>query len=113
MEKEYFYIGHYIDQDDNYILKVGTTNDLERRTKEHTRNYKKSPHSPLKNNCEFHMDWFIPLSKYNTLRIEDRTRENLKQISIGQFIANDRFNCGKQAPSCIEVKIRKIYKIFL
>ena len=37
-EKEYLYVGHYIDKDGNYILKVGTTNDLERRRKEHNRN---------------------------------------------------------------------------
>ena len=113
MEKEFFYIGHYIDKDDNYILKIGTTDDLERRRKEHCRNYKKSAHNPMKNNCEFHMDWFILLSKYNTLRIEDRTREKLKQISIGQFVANDRFNCGKQPPSVIEVTVRNTYRIYL
>lgn len=113
MEKEFFYIGHYIDENDNYILKVGTTDNLERRTKEHTRNYKKTPHNPLKNNCEFHMDWYIRLSKYNTLRIEDRTREKLKKISIGEFIAKDRFNCGSTPPSFIEVTVRNTYRVYL
>ena len=36
LNKEYLYVGHYIDDEGNYILKVGTTNDLERRRKEHT-----------------------------------------------------------------------------
>lgn len=31
MEKEYLYVGHYIDAQGNYILKIGTTNDLARR----------------------------------------------------------------------------------
>jgi hypothetical protein len=30
LNKEYLYVGHYIDDEGNYILKVGTTNDLER-----------------------------------------------------------------------------------
>lgn len=41
LNKEFLYVGHYIDVLGNYILKVGTTNDLARRQKEHTRNYKK------------------------------------------------------------------------
>ena len=43
MEKEFLYVGHYIDINGDYILKIGTTNDLDRRRKEHTRNYKRSP----------------------------------------------------------------------
>ena len=35
-EKEFLYVGHYIDIDGNYILKIGTTNDLKRRQTEHT-----------------------------------------------------------------------------
>ena len=42
MVKEYLYVGHYIDKNGFYILKIGTTNDLKRRAQEHTRNYKKS-----------------------------------------------------------------------
>ena len=34
MEKEFLYVGHYIDTDGNYILKIGTTNDLRRRAAE-------------------------------------------------------------------------------
>ena len=42
MEKEFLYVGHYIDTDGNYILKIGTTNDLRRRATEHTRHYRKN-----------------------------------------------------------------------
>ena len=42
MEKEFLYVGHYIDTDGNYILKIGTTNDLRRRATEHTRHYRKA-----------------------------------------------------------------------
>lgn len=37
--KEFLYVGHYTDTDGNYILKIGTTCDLDRRWKDHTRNY--------------------------------------------------------------------------
>ena len=42
MEKEFLYVGHYVDTNGDYILKIGTTNNLDRRQKEHTRNYKRS-----------------------------------------------------------------------
>ena len=42
VEKEFLYVGHYIDTDGNYILKIGTTNDLRRRATEHTRHYRKA-----------------------------------------------------------------------
>jgi hypothetical protein len=29
-DKEFLYVGHYIDTDSNYILKIGTTKNLER-----------------------------------------------------------------------------------
>ena len=35
MEKEYLYVGHYIDTKGNYILKVGTTNNLKNRQRQH------------------------------------------------------------------------------
>jgi predicted GIY-YIG superfamily endonuclease len=41
MEKEFLYVGHYIDTEGNYILKIGTTNNLKRRAQEHTTNYRK------------------------------------------------------------------------
>ena len=38
---DYVYVGHYTDIDGNYILKVGTTNNIKRRTYEHTAAYKR------------------------------------------------------------------------
>ena len=111
-KKEFLYVGHYTDIDGNYILKIGTTNNLERRRKEHTRNYKKTPHYPMPPNSEFVYDWSLPLSKYNTLRYEDRNREKWKSENIGQFVRNDRFCCG-ECPGCVQVQIRKVYEILL
>ena len=61
---------------------------------------------------EFVYDWFIPLSKYNTLRFEDRNRQAWQDMGIGRFIRNDRFYCEKK-PDTIKITIRKTYEIAL
>ena len=111
--KEWLYVGHYIDNRGRYILKIGTTNDLERRAKEHTRNYKKASEYTMPAGSHFEYDWFTPLSKYNTLRFEDSNREAWQKIGVGKFVRNDRFNCGKKKPKSVQVTIRKTYKIEL
>ena len=88
--KEYLYVGHYIDVLGYYMLKIGTTNDLKRRKKEHTRNYKKSPVHTMPPDGEFEYDFTLPLSKYNTLRYEDKNRERWQGAQIGGFVRNDR-----------------------
>ena len=61
---------------------------------------------------EFQYDFSLPLSKYNTLRFEDRTREAWKKKEIGEFVRNDRF-CCKRKPKKVEITIRKTYEIYL
>lgn len=112
MEKEFLYVGHYTDEDGNYVLKIGTTNNLERRRKEHTRNYHRTPHNPMPLDEEFTYDWFTKLSKYNTLRYEDSNKELWKSQEIGQYIRNDRFVC-EEKPQKVVVTIRKEYEIIL
>jgi len=112
-EKEYLYVGHYVDADGNYILKVGTTNDLKRRAQEHTRNYRRGKNNPMPKDSNFEYDWTLKLSKYNTLRYEDKTRKSWQEQNIGAFIRNDRFNCGKRKPLQVTVTIRKTYTIEL
>jgi hypothetical protein len=58
----------------------------------------------------FQYDWFLPLSKYNTLRYEDKNRARWKNLGIGEFVRNDRFFC-KQKPKMVEITIRKTYQI--
>lgn len=111
-EKEYLYVGHYIDQCGNYILKIGTTNNLERRRKEHTRNYRKSPIYRLEDGDEFEYDWHLKLSKYNTIRYEGRNKKKWQELGIGEFIRNDRFRC-EHRPEKVEITIRKTYEITL
>ena len=113
IEKEYLYVGHYVDADGNYILKVGTTNDLKRRQREHTRNYRRGKTNTLAKDSDFIYDWSLKLSKYNTLRYEDRTRKAWQEAQIGDYIRNDRFNCGKRKPDSVSIQIRKTYIIKL
>lgn len=108
--KEFLYVGHYIDRKGRYILKIGTTNNLERRAKEHTRNYRKAPDYTMPETEIFHYDWWLPLSKYNTLRYEDRNRKAWQDMEIGRFIRNDRFYVTKK-PDMVAVTIRKTYFI--
>lgn len=112
-EKEFLYVGHYVDIDGNYILKIGTTNDLKRRAQEHTRNYRRTKNLTMPKSATFEYDWYLPLSKYNTLRYEDRNRQKWQEMAIGNFVRNDRFNCGQRKPKKVQVTIRKTYTIEL
>lgn len=112
MKKEFLYVGHYVDTQGNYILKVGTTNDLKRRRTEHNRNYRRATAHTMPKEETFEYDWSLPLSKYNTLRFEDKTREAWIEDQIGEFIRNDRFVC-REKPIAVKVIIRKTYEIIL
>lgn len=61
---------------------------------------------------EFEYDWSLPLSKYNTLRYEDRNRERWKELGIGEYVRNDRFRCGSK-PDMVTITIRKTYEVWL
>ena len=112
MEKEYFYLGYYIDTNNNYVLKIGTTCDLDRRQKEHTNKYKKAKTHTMLPNESFHYIWAKELSKYNTLRVEDKTRLQFIDEKIGKFVRNDRFVCETK-PNFVNITIRKTYQIAL
>jgi outer membrane usher protein FimD/PapC len=112
LDKEFLYVGHYYDIDNNYILKIGTTNDLKRRRTEHNYNYRRAKTNTMPRENEFEYDWTLPLSKYNTLRYEDKNRKKWQELAVGVFIRNDRFVCAEK-PLEVEVSIRKTYKISL
>lgn len=108
MEKEFLYVGHYVDVLGRYMLKIGTTNDLARRRAEHTRNYKRSPNFTMPPDGAFEYDFTLPLSKYNTLRYEDKNRALWQEQNIGEFVRNDRFFCEIK-PESVTICIRKEY----
>ncbi len=112
MEKEFLYIGNYTDTDGNRILKIGTTDDLKRRRYEHNHNYRRAKTHTMPKDQSFEYIWTHPLSKYNTLRYEDRNRERWQEMGIGEFVRNDRFIIGEELAE-VEIKIRKTYKIAL
>ena len=111
-QKEFLYVGHYVDEDGNYILKIGTTNDLKRRKSEHNTKYRKAKNFRMPKKQSFEYDAVIKLSKYNTLRYEDKTRRAWKDAGIGEFVRNDRF-CCKVKPKKVYITIRKTYEITL
>lgn len=108
--KEFLYVGYYMDINGNFILKVGTTKDLNRRRNEHNRSYRNAKNYQMHPMSEFEYLWTLPLSKYNTIRYEDRTRDMWKEMGFGEFIRNDRFLLVNK-PNFIPVKIRKTYQI--
>lgn len=110
MEKEFLYVGYYVDVAGKFVLKVGTTNDLERRRKEHTRNYRRTKYHTMPPSGQFVYLWTRALSKYNTLRYEDKTRQSWQAQGIGEFVRNDRFVLHT-IPDFVEVTIRKTFQI--
>ena len=111
-QKEFLYVGHYIDTNGNYMLKIGTTNDLKRRQQEHNRNYKKAKQYTMPKDGNFDYDFILPLGKYNTVRYEDKNRQKWQDMAVGEFIRNDRFICKKK-PKKVEITIKKTYVIDL
>ena len=110
--KEFLYVGHYIDVLGQYILKIGTTKNLERRKAQHNRYYKNAKHNPIREGNTFEYDFTLPLSAKNTHRYEDSNRAKWQAEGIGKFIRNDRFVCPTK-PKSVELKIRKTYKVDL
>lgn len=109
--KEFLYVGYYKTKDEEFILKIGTTNNLERRQKEHERNYKKAQTNTMPQDENFHYLLQIPLSKYNTLRYEDSNKKAWKAQEIGEYIRNDRFKLYRDPKPQISVKIRREYEV--
>lgn len=110
--KELLYVGTYTDTDGNRILKIGTTNDLKRRQREHNRAYKRATAHTMPTESSFEYIWTLPLSKYNTLRYEDSNKEKWIAENVGEYVRNDRFVIAEDLTE-VEVKIRKTYKVAL
>ena len=107
-EKSFLYVGHYIDTEGNYILKVGCSANLQKRRQQHNKYYKTAVNHPMKEGTEFVYDWYKSFSANNIIKYEDRTRNTWK--SLFPFQKNDRFVC-KEKPSSVTLTIRKEYEI--
>lgn len=106
-EREYFYIGCYKGKEEQIILKIGRTNNLERREKEHKRGMSKLKRSP---GTAYRTLWNINLSQSYVSRVEDRVREELKKEEGLKFIAKDRFEVVGEIKD-LEIEVRKKYVV--
>ena len=92
----YLYFIRIGDARDN-LYKIGTTNNIKRRMRQHETYYKK-PVEVL---------WVSrPYSKYTVLRVEEQTIEKWKQLNGFQYIRNDRFIINPKIRQ-ITIKVRK------
>ena len=111
-KKEFLYVGHYIDISGNYILKIGTTSNLNRRKAEHEYYYKRTKNYPMPKDGKFIYDWKLKLTHGNTLKFEELNKQEWTKIGVGQYIKKDRYLCNAK-PEFVTVKIKREYKIKL
>jgi hypothetical protein len=98
-EKGYLYFVR-IGQD---VYKIGTACNILRRMIQHCKYY----------DSEIYILWISPvLSKYTTLRIEDRQKDYWKTLEGFTHVPNDRFYFPEWITS-ITIKVKKEYKIDL
>ena len=109
--KEFFYLGFYIDIENNFLLKYGTTCELPRRRREHRKKNLELKHYPACEDFPFEYVWSIPLSKANTLKLEDDFREQAKELGFYKCIQNDRIVLEKELPEVIKIRVKKEYII--
>lgn len=83
------------------LFKIGTTNDMERRMKEHKRYYKQEVEV---------LGTIAVTSEFTTLRVEKLTKQDWRENHPDwQYLRNDRFIIPEDVKE-IEIKVRKIYK---
>lgn len=109
--KEFFYLGFYVDKENNVLLKYGTTCKLPRRRREHRKANLKLKNYPAGEDFPFEYVWAIALSKANTLKLETDFREQAKELGFYKHIQNDRIVLERELPEVIKIKIKKEYII--
>lgn len=98
------------DNNGNRVIKIGTTNNMLRRMKEHEKYY---ANKETKEKEDIFVLWFKEVkSKYTTLRVEDENKEDWKGNLNYIYIRNDRFIVPSWVDK-INVKIRKNYSVNL
>ena len=110
-KKEFFYLGFYIDTENNFLLKYGITCELPRRRREHRKSNLTLKNHPACQNFPFEYVWHIPLSKANTLKLENDFRNQAKELGFYKHIQNDRIVLEQELPEFITIKVKKEYVI--
>ncbi len=83
------------------LFKIGTTNDIDRRMKEHKRYYKQDIEV---------LGTIAVTSEFTTLRVEKLTKQEWRENHPDwQYLRNDRFIIPEDVTE-IEIKVKKIYK---
>lgn len=101
MEKKDFVYFIRIGKPEENLYKIGTTNNMDRRMKEHQRYYKK----------EITVLWQSPpYSKWTTLRVEENTKEIWKKTEGFEYLRNDRFIINPEIRQ-VKIKVRKVWVV--
>lgn len=98
---DYLYFISFPDErtEEKKLVKIGTTNDIIRRMKEHQKYY----------NTTILIEWISPAySKWTTLRIEDRMKKFWIEKPFWQWVRNDRFLIPNSI-SKITITVKKDY----
>lgn len=86
---------------ENRMFKIGTSNNILRRMKEHLKYYEEN----------IRILWISPkYSKYTTLRIEDKQKGYWREFEDWEYVNNDRFIIPEKVEE-ITITVRKDYKI--
>ncbi len=97
---EFIYFVRIGDENER-LFKIGTTNNIDRRMKEHSRYYHKY----------VTVLWIKKVtSKWTTLKVEEDNKQRWIDEGIVQYLRNDRFIIPPEITE-VEIKIRKMYKI--
>ena len=100
MKKNYLYFICIGAPSDN-LYKIGTTNNIARRMRQHELYYKK----PIK------LIWVSPAySKYTTLRVEEQTINRWRELEGFKYIRNDRFIISPEIHQ-VKIKVKKEWTI--
>ena len=95
-KKDHVYFIRIGDPSEN-LYKIGTTNNLKRRMREHEKNYQK----PVE------ILWVSPAySRWTTLKVETAMIEQWKQTKGFEYIRNDRFIIDPTIRA-VSIKVRK------
>ena len=90
-----------IGEPEKSLFKIGTTNNMNRRMREHKRYYKQ--------NVEV-LGTITVTSEFTTLRVEKLTKQEWQENHPDwQYLRNDRFIIPEDVKE-IEIKVRKTYK---
>lgn len=83
------------------LFKIGTTNNMQRRMREHEKYYGK----------KVVVLWQSPAySKWTTLRVEDKMKNQWIEEGIFEYLRNDRFLIPKKIKE-VRIKVRKEYVV--